>query len=47
MENQTNQSKSNSENCDIIKVENFNEILKIEEHSRSYSSNAKLLIEEL
>ena len=30
----------------VQKVENFNEILKIEEHSRSYSSNAKLLIEE-
>ena len=30
----------------VQKVENFNEILKIEEHSRSYSSNAELLIEE-
>ena len=30
----------------VQKVESFNEILKIEEHSRSYSSNAKLLIEE-
>ena len=30
----------------VQKVNNFNEIFKIEKHSRSYSSNAKLLIEE-